>query len=261
MIVCEGPLLVVSAYPDLTLPQGDDGNVLLLAHRARAHGIEVETRMVHCGDDLPPADIYVTGGLEDEDQGKLARWLASGGGLQRAVEAGAAVLAVNSGYQVLGERFTLPDGSERDGLGLLDVRTRRGDTWVDGPVVTRPNDDLGLPVLSGYESHYGVTELGHGVAPLARLEIGRGNAGDQSRGARESDAAAATDGAVAGRVIGTYLHGPVLARNPELADLLLGLVLDRPLEPLPASFAEESRQARIGEARDWVRRGRPHVKM
>lgn len=251
MIVCDGPLLVVSAYPELTLPQGDDGNVLLLAHRARARDIEVETRTVHCGDHLPAADVYVTGGLEDEDQGELARWLTSGGELRRAVEAGAAVLAVNSGYQVLGERFALPDGSERDGLGLLDVRTRRGDTWIDGPVITRPNDDLGLPVLSGYESHYGVTELGAGVAPLARLEIGHGNAGGDGP----------ADGAVAGRVVGTYLHGPVLARNPELADLLLGLVLGRALEPLPASFAEESRQARIAEARDWVRRGRPHVKM
>jgi CobQ-like glutamine amidotransferase family enzyme len=261
MIVRDGPLLVVSAYPELTLPQGDDGNVLLLAHRARAHGIEVETRTVHCGDELPAADVYVTGGLEDEDQGELATWLDAGGELRRAVEAGAAVLAVNSGYQVLGTRFALPDGTERDGLGLLDVRTRRGDAWIDGPVVSRPNDDLGLPVLSGYESHYGVTELGPGVAPLALLEIGHGNAGGGSHSASESDAAPASDGAVVGRVIGTYLHGPALARNPELADLLLSLVLGRTLDPLPTSFAEESRQARIAEARDWVRRGRPHVKM
>jgi lipid II isoglutaminyl synthase (glutamine-hydrolysing) len=251
MIVCDGPLLVVSAYPDLTLPQGDDGNVLVLAHRARARGIQVETRTVHCGDDLPPADIYVTGGLEDEDQGELARWLASSAEFRRAVEAGAAVLSVNSGYQVLGERFALPDGSLRDGLGLLDVRTHRGDTWIDGPVVTRPNDDLGLPALSGYESHYGVTELGSGAAPLALLEIGHGNAGGEQP----------AEGAVAGRIVGTYLHGPVLARNPELADLLLGLVLGRTLEPLAASFAEASRQARIDQARDWVKRGRPKVKM
>jgi lipid II isoglutaminyl synthase (glutamine-hydrolysing) len=251
MIVCDGPLLLVSAYPDLTLPQGDDGNVLVLAHRARARGIEVETRTVHCGDDLPPADTYVTGGLEDEDQGELARWLASSAEFRRAVEAGAAVLGLNSGYQVLGERFALPDGSLRDGLGLLDVRTHRGDLWIDGPVVTRPNEGLGLPALSGYESHHGVTELGAGVMPLALLEIGRGNA----------DGEQPTEGAVAGRIVGTYLHGPVLARNPELADLLLGLVLGRTLEPLAASFAEKSRQARIDEARDWVRRGRPKVKM
>jgi len=136
MIACDGPLLIVSAYPDLTLPQADDGNVLVLAHRARLRGIDVEARTAHCRDALPPADIYVTGGLEDEDQGELARWLASSAEFRRAVEAGAAVLGVNSGYQVLGERFALPDGSLRDGLGLLDVRTHRGHTWIDGPVVT-----------------------------------------------------------------------------------------------------------------------------
>jgi len=251
MIACDGPLLIVSAYPDLTLPQADDGNILVLAHRARLRGIDVEARTAHCRDALPPADIYVTGGLEDEDQGELARWLTSSAEFRRAVETGAAVLGVNSGYQVLGERFALPDGSLRDGLGLLDVRTHRGDTWIDGPVVTRPNDDLGLPALSGYESHYGVTELGSGAAPLALLEIGDGNAGGEQP----------AEGAVAGRIVGTYLHGPVLARNPELADLLLGLVLGRTLEPLPASFAEASRQARIDQARDWVKRGRPKVKM
>jgi len=265
MIACDGPLLIVSAYPDLTLPQADDGNVLALAHRASLRGIDAEARTAHCRDTLPPADIYVTGGLEDEDQGELARWLASSAEFRRAVEAGAAVLGVNSGYQVLGERFALPDGSLRDGLGLLDVRTHRGDTWIDGPVVTRPNDALGLPALSGYESHYGVTELGPGAAPLALLEIGYGNGVAASDGAAAEPRAGSdtprTEGAVAGRVVGTYLHGPVLARNPELADLLLGLVLGRTLEPLPASFAEASRQARIDEARDWVRRGRPKVKM
>ena len=69
------------------------------------------------------------------------------------------------------------------------------------------------------------------------------------------------EGAIAGRVVGTYLHGPVLARNPELADLLLSRVLGRVLGPLPPSFAEEARRRRIDQARDWVRRGRPRVKM
>ncbi len=251
MIVTPGPLLVVSAYPDLTLPQADDGNVLVLAHRARARGIAVETRTVRCGEELPPADVYVTGGLEDEDQAELARWLDSGRALRAAVDAGAAVLAVNSGLQVLGERFELPDGTAHDGLGLLDARTTRGQVFIEGPVVTRPNDELGLPALSGYESHFGLTELGPGSRPLSTLEVGRGNTGAEP----------ALDGAVSGRVIGTYLHGPVLARNPELADLLLRLVLDRDLEPLPASFAEASRDARIDEARAWAAAGRKLVKM
>jgi hypothetical protein len=266
VIVRDGPLLVVSAYPELTLPQADDGNVPALAHRARARGIEVETRTVHCGETLPPADVYVTGGLEDEEQGELAHWLGAGGGLRRAIEEGAVVLGVNSGYQALGEVFALPDGSEREGLGLLDVRTRRGERWIEGPVVTLPNDALGLPVLSGYESHYGLTELGPDVGSLAVLEVGRGNAGGAPPGAGSAADAGAgatrrTEGAVAGRVIGTYLHGPVLARNPELADLLLAWVVGKTLEPLLPSFAEASRVQRVAEARRWAAAGMPKVKM
>jgi CobQ-like glutamine amidotransferase family enzyme len=251
VIACAGPLLIVSAFPDLTLPQADDGNVLILAQRARARGAEAETRVVHCGETLPLADIYVTGGLEDEDQADLARWLASGRSLYEAIDAGAAVLGVNSGLQVLGERFALPDGTSCEGLGILDVHTVRGEEWVDGPVITRPNTDLDLPALSGYESHFGITELGAGVAPLALLEEGCGNGG----------AGPPSDGAIVGRVVGTYLHGPVLARNPELADLILGLVLGQSLEPLPPSFGEASRGRRVDEARDWVARGRPRVKL
>jgi CobQ-like glutamine amidotransferase family enzyme len=251
MIVCEGPLLVVVAYPDLTLPQADDGNALVLAHHARARGLEVETRVVRCGETLPSADVYVIGGLEDEDMAALATWLSTGGVLSKAVGDGAAVLGVNSGYQVLGERFETPDGAAHDGLGLLSVRSRRGEAWRDSPVVTRASDALGLPALSGYESHWGVTELGRGVDCLAEVDVGYGNGGSD----------APREGAVAGRVFGTYVHGPLLARNPELADYLLGLVLGRQLEPLPSSHGEASRRARIAEARAWVARGKPHVKM
>jgi hypothetical protein len=108
MIVTPGPLTVVNAYPDLTLPQADDGNALVLAHRARARGLDVETRTVHCGEELPAADIYVTGGLEDEDQVELARWLDAGGELRRAIAAGAGVLAVTSGLQVLASASRCP---------------------------------------------------------------------------------------------------------------------------------------------------------
>jgi CobQ-like glutamine amidotransferase family enzyme len=251
MIVTPGPVLIVSAYPDLTLPQADDGNVLVLAHRVRARGLTVEARTVHCGEELPAADIYVTGGLEDEDQAELTGWLGAGGVLRDAVAAGAAVLGVNSGFQVLGESFALPDGSLHEGLGLLDARTVRARTFAEGPVVTCPNEELGLPALSGYESHFGRTELGPAARPLAALEVGLGNTGAEP----------VLDGAIAGRVLGTYLHGPVLARNPELADLVLSWVTGRELEPLPASFAEASRAARIDQARRWAATGRKRVKM
>lgn len=246
-----GPLLVVNAYPDLTLPQADDGNVLVLAYRARARGIAVETHTVHCGDPLPPADIYVAGGLEDDDQPELARWLDSGVTLRAAVDGGAAVLAVNSAFQILGERYALSDGTPCDGLGLIDARTTRGGSFLEGPVVTCPNPAYGLPVMSGYESHHGLTALGADAGPLAALEVGHGNTGG----------APAVDGVLCGRVVGTYLHGPVLARNPELADFLLAAATGERLQPMPASFGEASRARRIDDARRWARAWRKHVKM
>jgi hypothetical protein len=105
-------------------------------------------------------------------------------------------------------------------------------------VITRPNHHTGLPAMSGFESHHGRTELDSGVEPLAEIELGVGNG-----------TAPATDGAVAGSAVGTYLHGPVLARNPELADLLLGCTLGRDLEPLPPGSAEALRAQRIAEDR------------
>ena len=157
---------------------------------------------------------------------------------------------MTSGFQVLGERFALPDGSPHDGLGLLDVRTVRSRTFIEGPVVTRPNHDLGLPPLSGYESHFGLTELGPASTPLATLEVGRGNTGAEP----------ALDGAVSGRVLGTYLHGPVLARNPELADLLLAWSWAGNWSRCPILRGGVARrQDRRGAA--WAAAGRKRVKM
>ena len=102
---------------------------------------------------------------------------------------------------------------------------------------------LGLPALVGYEWHRGRTALGPEARALAEVEVGVCNGGDPP-----------TDGAVQGRVLGTYLHGPLLPRNPELADLLLGWALDAELEPLESEFAGLAREERIAEAREIERR-------
>lgn len=243
-------LLAIDVFPGLTYPVGDSGNLEALAHRAAVRGIALETRAVFPGESLPTAAIYLLGGAEDEDQPELARRLRDGA-FARAVEGGSAVLAVDAAFQVLGERFTGTDGAEHTGVGLLDARTALG-PLVEGPVVTRPNAVLGLPALSGYETHRGRTTLGPGASAFADLEIGTGNG-------------EGTDGAVAGRVIGTYLHGPLLARNPELADLLLTWATGAALEPCDLGFAEEVRRRRIAEARRitgerasrWARWTRP----
>ncbi|MFZ0322774.1 MAG: glutamine amidotransferase [Actinomycetes bacterium] len=232
-------LMVVEVFPSLLQPEGDHGNVVILTDRAHRRGVDVDVLIVHPGDDLPDdAQLYLIGGSTDSDLTECARRLRSGGELTRAVAAGAAVLGVGAGYQVLSQRFDDPDGLPHDGVGLLDVEMSHA-PWAKGPVVTAPSPALGLPQLSGYEYHCSGASLGPDVLPLAALEIGVGN------GER---AGANHDGAVSGRVIGTWLHGPLLPRNPEVADLLLRWVgVD--VTPLDDSAAHEARTIRIREAR------------
>ena len=246
-----GRLSIVELFPGALFPQGDGGNVLALAWRARRRDVDVEVGQVPLGSDLPRADIYVIGGGEDEDAPILASRLARSVELRRALDGGAVLFGAGQGYELLGASFERYDTGERvDGAGLLDVRFDRG-TFVDRRAVSRPNPALGLPAISGYESHRGRATLGPAAQPLAMIEIGTGNGGDP-----------ATDGAVGrvgeGWVIGTWLHGPVLPRNRELADLVLahalGLVPGElaPLGDRESRFADLVRQERIVEARRYA---------
>jgi lipid II isoglutaminyl synthase (glutamine-hydrolysing) len=237
-------LRIVDVYPGSMFPQGDGGNLRMLEYRARGREIDVETVPAPIGEPLPQGDLYVLQGAEDEDQPVVARRLAEEGTLAGAAAAGKVVVGIGAGYQILGRSFEAPDGTNTEGLGLLDVRTTLGE-HVDNRVVTRPALRLGLPALVGYEWHRGRTALGPEAEPLAEVEVGVCNGGEPP-----------TDGAVQGHVLGTYLHGPLLPRNPELADLLLCWVLGRELDPLASEFAERARQERIAEAREVERRKR-----
>ncbi len=244
-------LTVVELFPSLMQPEGDHGNAVVLAHRARARGVAVDLLVVHPGDAVPDdASLYLLGGSEDVDVPECARRLRDGGELTRAVSAGAAVLGVGAGFEVLAARFDDLDGRAHEGVGLLDVEMTRS-SWAAGSVVTEPNPTWGLPALSGYEYHVNDALLGPQASALAALEVGVGN-GPGADGHH--------DGAVSGRVVGTWLHGPVLPRNPALADLLLGLVgVDvTPLQSgrhsgllsgLDDRLADRVRAARIHEAR------------
>lgn len=233
-------LLLVDVYPALSMPQADGGNLRVLEARARARGIPARTLVVQPGDPLPTAHLYQVAGAEDEDLPELARRLREDGALGRAVEAGAVLLAIDVGFQVAGERFAAPDGTTHPGLGLLDARSGLG-SFVEGPVVGAADPGLGLPDLVGYESHAGRTELGPGLRPLATLEAGTGNGGTP-----------ATDGALDDRIVATYLHGPLLAWNPGLADHLLALAIGSDLPPMPPedpTFIDAVRATRSAQAR------------
>jgi CobQ-like glutamine amidotransferase family enzyme len=190
------------------------------------------------GDALPDdCHLYVVGGGEDAAQATAARLLAVDEALERAVDRGAAVLAVCAGVQLLGREFTGSDGARHAGLGLLDVNSSPLVRRAVGEVVADPVlAELEQP-LTGFENHGCGTVLGPRVQPLAQVRRGVGN-GDE----------AGTEGVVQGRIVGTYLHGPVLARNPELADLLLSWVVPGPLAPLRLPVVEQLRARQLGSA-------------
>jgi lipid II isoglutaminyl synthase (glutamine-hydrolysing) len=244
---------IVLLYPDLLGTYGDGGNAAILAQRLRWRGIEAEVVTVRSADAVPDSgDIYMLGGGEDLPQSLAARQLGRPGPLHRAVDRGAAVLAVCAGLQIVGTSFVGPDGVETDGLGLIDARTVRGHgPRAVGELVVEPSFSSGLPTLSGYENHGGVTALGPGTQPLGKVRSGVGNGAAASPEHCRADGrpatASAVDGFLAGRVVGTYLHGPALARNPALADYLLASVVGE-LEALDDTESELLRHERLALA-------------
>lgn len=234
------PIRIVQLFGDLMGTYGDGGNARVLERRAVWRGIEVRLVEVTALDPIPDdGDIYLIGGGEDGPQRRGAALLAESGALDRAVDKGAAVLAVCAGFQIIGRSFHGPEGTTIDGLGLLDVTTRRspGPRLV-GEVLVDADATLGVGQLTGYENHAGVTSLGEGATPLGRV-------------AATATSPARTEGAWSGRIVGTYLHGPVLARNPALADRLLAWALDvdpGDLDPIDDIAVNRLRAARIAAA-------------
>lgn len=227
---------IASIYPTLLGTYGDGGNVMALSHIAALHGIDVEVLNIDPGMIVPAdADIYVLGGGEDTAQVAAANALRASGALQSAVADGAAVLAICAGYQVLGHEFPDATGVMAQGLGLLDVRTDRLPKRAVGELVAVPSPEVGLgftELFTGYENHGGATHLGTGAQPLATVSSGIGN-GD------------GTEGAISGRVIGTYLHGPCLVRNPHLAERLLGWAVSKDLEHITEDAVAALRRDRL----------------
>jgi CobQ-like glutamine amidotransferase family enzyme len=242
-------LTVVQVYPELLGTYGDRGNALALVRRAAGRGLRARAVTVGIDDPVPRhGDIYLLGGGEDAAMLLAFEHLRSRDGLSAAVSAGAVCLGVCAGYQLLSRRFTGPDARCHEGLGLLDVTCGRlaGPRAV-GEVLADDAGAVGAGFVTGFENHQGDAVLGDDARPLGLLVRGVGN-GDGR-----------TEGAVQGRVVATYLHGPVLVRNDGLADHLLQLVTGPlpPLEdPLVQRLRHERRRAALASASAWRRRPR-----
>lgn len=244
----ESVLRVGLIYPSVLGTYGDSGNALILVERAIRRGIASEIVEVDNGAPIPAdLDIYTLGGGEDTAQAIAARQLRKNTGLVEAAAKGAPILAICASLQVLGVSYTDASGNTVEGLNLLDVVTRPRGSRAIGELVEQPLvEGLTLP-LTGFENHGGGTTLGSEAKPLAEVLVGVGN-GATSEGEQHPQGGVRYEGAVQGSIIATYLHGPVLARNPELADYLLVKALGTDLDPLEIPGVERLRSERIREA-------------
>lgn len=234
--MAESTVRIGLVLPDVMGTYGDGGNALILAQRLRMRGHDADIVEITLNDPVPESlDLYTLGGAEDSAQRLATRHLTQYPGLQRAAERGAPVLAICAAIQVLGNWYETSSGERVDGVSMFDATTSPQETRSIGEVITTPSLDGLTAPLTGFENHRGGTTLGPNAKALARVTRGVGNGvGD------------GLEGVVQGSAIGTYMHGPVLARNPELADLLLKRALGvTELAPLELPEVNQLRRERL----------------
>jgi CobQ-like glutamine amidotransferase family enzyme len=205
-------------YPEYLNIYADRGNIAVLTRRARLRGHDVDVRAVGLGNVLDPSahDLLYVGGGQDREQALIAPDLAAkGDAIRTALQRGVALLAVCGGYQLLGRGYRGRDGSFMPGAALFPHETVAGETRMIGDVLLECELDRGARrQLAGFENHAGRTLLDPGAEPLGRVVHGFGN-----------DGVSGFEGCRLGNAVGTYLHGPLLPRNPWLADWLLARAL------------------------------------
>ncbi len=241
-------------YPEYLNIYADRGNIAVLARRAAWRGHELEVQAIGMGDEVVPGshDLLYVGGGQDREQALVAPDIAGKGkALRDTVAAGAAVLAVCGGYQLLGSFYRDRLGAELPGAGMLPLHTVAGERRMIGDVLLECELEPGeRRTIAGFENHAGRTILEDGAEPLGRVVAGFGNDGESG-----------FEGCRAGRVVGTYLHGPLLPRNPWLADWLLAQAIahrtgEAPVfEPLADALEGEAHAVAADRARSRGGRG------
>jgi CobQ-like glutamine amidotransferase family enzyme len=238
-------------YPDYLNIYADRGNIAVLARRSAWRGHELAVREVGVGDVVRPGehDLLYVGGGQDREQALIAGDLASKGeGVLAAAADGTAVLAVCGGYQLLGRSYRDFHGVDLPGVGLFPLDTVAGERRMIGDVLLECRLDEGdRRTLAGFENHAGRTRLDPGAEPLGRVIAGFGNDGESG-----------FEGCRVGRAVGTYLHGPLLPRNPWFADWVLaqalahaaGAAAAQKLEPLADDLEAQAHAVSARRARD-----------
>lgn len=237
-------LKICHLYPDVLNLYGDTGNILCMRRRLSWRGIDSSVNRVRVGEtlDLSDCDLLLIGGGQDFEQEVLLPDLRSGKAecLRSAIDDGICVLAICGGYQMLGQYYETWQGVRCDFVGALDLYTVGSQQRMIGNTVYRyrkPDGSEGT--LVGFENHSGKTWLGEGVKPLAKVDVGYGNNGEDG-----------TEGVHVRNVFGSYSHGPLLPKNPAFCDMLLQTALERrygraELSPLDDSAEQAAHDAML----------------
>ena len=227
-------LKICHMYPDVLNLYGDRGNVLCMTRRLKWRGIDVSVTKLPIGDSrsLAGFDLVFIGGGQDFEQQVLLSDLHRGKDkeIKAAIEDGVTFLTICGGYQMLGSYYETFDGKRCDFIGALDLYTKGSVKRMIGNYKFRCSPSAGGSVVVGFENHSGKTWLGSGLEPLGKVLSGYGNNGEDG-----------SEGAHYKNVFGTYSHGPLLPKNPDLCDLILKTALERKygsaeLLPLDDSF-------------------------
>ena len=223
------PIRIINLLPELLGTYGDQGNAATLSWRLTMRGIANELIHASAYEKLPSdGDFYLLGGGEDDAQIAAVELLRTQNTLSSALENGAQIFAVCAGFQLLGENFPASGGRTIKGLSLLPVVTESASKRSVGELLL--NSTIGIGELTGFENHAGQSRFTEKLQPLGTVISGIGN--------HQSEAC---DGAITEQIVATYMHGPALVRNPDLADFLL----QRKLGKLPLFTANSARQEQV----------------
>ena len=247
-------------YPELMNIYGDRGNIITLVKRCEWRGIKAEVRHLNPGfshEQLATCDLLVMGGAQDRQQTMVNKdLLRIKPYLSKLIEDGIPGLYVCGGFQFLGKYYREADGKIIKGLGIFDLYTENpggniprliGNIAVDAgslwQMARGQSTSYALPAtrsLVGFENHGGRTFLGKKVKPLGKVIKGLGNNGKDG-----------SEGAIYKNSFGTYMHGPILPKNPHFADHLLRLALER---KYPSIKLEELDDTLEWQAHDYIKR-------